>query len=83
MDLSAMADMTVDEVLQRWPQTIPIFLGRSMACVGCPLAAFETLADVAQAYNLELTPFLAQLQAASSQAGGAAHASQGGPDAPG
>lgn len=33
-----------------------------MACVGCLMARFETLADVAAAYGLQLPQFLNELQ---------------------
>ena len=47
------ADLTAAEVMERWPETIPIFFRYRMACVGCPIAPFETLADVAVAYGLD------------------------------
>lgn len=56
------AKHTVAEVHQRWPQTIPIFLRHDMKCVGCTMAAFETLGDVTQIYGLPVQPFLAELR---------------------
>jgi len=53
---------TVAEVHQRWPQTIPIFLRHDMKCVGCTMAAFETLDDVTKIYGLPLESFLAELR---------------------
>ena len=47
------ADLTAAEVMERWPETIPIFFRYRMACVGCPIAPFETLADVAAIYGLD------------------------------
>jgi hybrid cluster-associated redox disulfide protein len=54
--------LTVAEVLARWPQTIPIFLRYRMICVGCPIAPFETLAEVAAIYDLDLSRFLSELE---------------------
>lgn len=56
------SNLTVAEVLARWPQTAPVFLRHRMACVGCPMAPFETLTDVAAIYGLHLSHFLAELQ---------------------
>jgi hybrid cluster-associated redox disulfide protein len=56
------ADLTVAEVLARWPQTISVFMGHRMACVGCAIAPFETLAEVAAIYDLELSHFLNELE---------------------
>ena len=56
------ADLTVAEVLARWPQTIPVFIHHRMACVGCTIAHFETLTEVADIYRLELDAFLQELR---------------------
>jgi hybrid cluster-associated redox disulfide protein len=56
------ADLTVDEVLDRWPETIPTFFRYRMACVGCPMAPFETLLEVAAIYGLDLDCFLSELE---------------------
>jgi hybrid cluster-associated redox disulfide protein len=61
-DLRLSAELTVTSVLSRWPQTIPIFLRHRMACVGCPIAPFETLTDVAAIYGLDLQCFLGELE---------------------
>ena len=47
------ADLTAAEVLERWPETSPVFFRYRMACVGCPIAPFETLAEVAAIYGLD------------------------------
>jgi acetoin utilization protein AcuB len=58
------ATLTVAEVMDRWPQTIPIFLRHRMACVGCSIACFETLAEVAEIYGIDLTHLMKDLQQA-------------------
>jgi hybrid cluster-associated redox disulfide protein len=62
MEHPVLIDLTVAEVLDRWPQTIPVFLHHRMACAGCVMAPFETLADVAAIYGLQLSRFLSELQ---------------------
>ena len=64
MKHSIQAELTVAETLDCWPQTIPVFLGRRMACVGCTMTPFETLADVATIYGLDLSLFLYDLRQA-------------------
>ena len=56
------ADLIVADVLTCWPQTIPVFTHHRMACVGCAMAPFETLAEVAEVYGLELSCFLSELE---------------------
>ena len=58
------AELTVAETLERWPQTIPVFLRRRMACVGCAITPFETLAEAAVIYSLDLPQFLQELRQA-------------------
>lgn len=62
MEHPVLTKLTVAETLERWPQTIPVFIHHGMACVGCTMAPFETLADVARIYGLELPWFLSELQ---------------------
>jgi hybrid cluster-associated redox disulfide protein len=56
------ANLIVADVLARWPQTIPIFTHHRMGCVGCAMAPFETLAEVAAIYKLDLNCFLNELE---------------------
>jgi hybrid cluster-associated redox disulfide protein len=63
MDQSPLtADLTIADVLERWPQTVPVFQRYRLACVGCPIAPFEQIADIASNYDLALDRLLAALQ---------------------
>lgn len=55
--------MSVADVLERWPELIPTFLEHRMACVGCSMAAFETLQDAARIYGIHPVRFLEELEA--------------------
>jgi hybrid cluster-associated redox disulfide protein len=48
------SSITVKELLDRYPQTLRIFMDMGVLCVGCPAEAFHSLADVARAYKLNL-----------------------------
>jgi hybrid cluster-associated redox disulfide protein len=61
-------DLTVSEILQRWPQTAVVFLRHRMACVGCAIAPFETLSEVTDIYQVNLDEFLQELEDASLSA---------------
>ncbi len=60
-DLPA-ADLLVAEVMQRWPQTVSVFVRRRMACPGCPAAPFETVAEAAAIYGMPVDELLAELR---------------------
>ena len=55
--------LTVDRIFAQWPQTIPVFLRHRFACIGCLMAPFDTLADVARNYNVNLEELQAELMA--------------------
>ena len=54
--------ITIAEVLRRWPAAADVFLHHRLACPGCAMAPFETLDDVAEAYRLDLSGLLGELQ---------------------
>jgi hybrid cluster-associated redox disulfide protein len=56
----------VDAIVTRWPATARVFVRRRMACVDCPLARFESVADVCHIYRQPLDDLLAELRAAAA-----------------
>ena len=52
------SDMTVAEILELWPETVDVFQEYKTACVGCVMAPFDTVTDVAQIYELELSKIM-------------------------
>ena len=54
--------LIVADALDRWPVIKAIFLNHRMGCIGCPMAPFETLAEVANIYNLVCLQFISELQ---------------------
>lgn len=56
--------MTVADVLAHDRRTAKVFLKHGMACVGCAIGPFETLAEVANIYQLPIEQLLAELTAA-------------------
>ena len=60
-DVKAIAEMTIDEVLTLWPETAGVFNAHNMACVGCVVAPFYTVADAATVYQLPTEEFVREL----------------------
>lgn len=52
------AEWTVQETLTRRPEAAAVFIHLRMACVGCVMARFETLAEASAAYYLEVQTLL-------------------------
>lgn len=56
------ADMTVAEILKKWPETVSVFQELKTACVGCAMAPYDTVADVALIYDIDLSGIMSALQ---------------------
>jgi hybrid cluster-associated redox disulfide protein len=56
------SEMSVPDVLTANRSLSAVFLRHKTACVGCPLARFCTLRDVARTYGLSMDAFLAELE---------------------
>jgi hybrid cluster-associated redox disulfide protein len=61
MDNRLTLDINVADLLGRWPEAIPIFLRHKLSCVGCSLAPFDTLEDVAAIYHFNPDAFMDEL----------------------
>src|SRR5690606_15039957 len=57
-------EMTVSEILRRWPSTLSVFIDLHMHCIGCPIAIFHTPSDAAAEHGIPLDLLLAELDAA-------------------
>jgi hybrid cluster-associated redox disulfide protein len=55
-------DITVKELLDRYPRLLQTFMGLGMMCVGCPTEAFHTVADVAKEYGYDLNKLIEYFQ---------------------
>ena len=61
-------DMTVEQVMNRWPDSVRVFLDFGMDCVGCPIAAFHSVEEAGREYGIDAHAILLKLR---SVAGGA------------
>jgi hybrid cluster-associated redox disulfide protein len=48
------AQLVVEDVFKKWPQTFSVFRSRNADCIGCLMQRFCTLEDVARIYDLDL-----------------------------
>jgi hybrid cluster-associated redox disulfide protein len=63
-------DMTMDEIMRRWPETIRGVIHNGMLCVGCPIAPFHTVAEAAREHGLDEAALRRALEAAVSYEAG-------------
>lgn len=50
--------MSMDEMMQTWPETIRVVLDHRMQCVGCPLARFQSVSDACKEHGVDEGLFL-------------------------
>lgn len=58
-------DMTMDEIMRRWPATIRVVLDYGMLCVGCPIASFHTIEDAIKEHSIDGERFRRDIEAAT------------------
>lgn len=63
MPESPLIDMSLAEIMARWPPTIRVFIDRGMHCVGCPIAPFHTVVEAAGEHRLDLAELSGELEA--------------------
>ena len=56
--------LTIERLLEHWPQTAAVLVGRRMNCVGCEMNRFETIADAAAAYGVSTHDLIGALRRA-------------------
>jgi len=54
-------EMAIGEVVQKYPQTIPVFLQHGLMCVGCAVARFENIEQGARAHDIYVDALIAAL----------------------
>jgi len=59
-------DMSIGNVVQEYPETVPVFLEHGLGCLGCALARFENIAQGAQAHGIDIETLIAALNEAVS-----------------
>lgn len=57
-------DMSLKEVVMKYPETFEVFMKHGLHCIGCHMAQFETLEDGAEAHGLDLKQLLKDLNTA-------------------
>ena len=59
--------LTVEEVLKRWPQVFSVFTKNKTKCPGCLMQHFCTLKDVAEGYQLLPEKLMAEIENVSNE----------------
>lgn len=69
MNPTELLSMIVGDVMGRWPETVMVFRRRRMACPGCVMAPFMTVAEAARSYAIPKDQLARDLAGAIRHAG--------------
>jgi len=62
-------EMPIGDVVQKHPETIAVFMKNGLHCIGCAVAAFESIAEGAAAHGIAIDPLIDQLNEAVAAEG--------------
>ncbi len=54
-------EMNIKEVIEKYPEVIPVFQKYNMGCIGCIAASFEKISDIASVHGIDVKTFLDDL----------------------
>ncbi len=60
-------DMAIADVVEKYPQTVPVFLAHGLMCFGCAIARFENIEQGATAHGIDVDALMKDLNAAVSE----------------
>ena len=62
------ADMSIIEVVQKYPDTVGVFMSHGLGCIGCALARFENIRQGAEAHGIDVDALVKDLNQSALQA---------------
>ena len=60
-------EMSSMEVVQKYPDTVPVFMSSGMGCIGCAAAHFENIEQGAGAHGIDIDELIKNLNAVVEQ----------------
>ena len=68
IDMTITKDMSIMEVVQKYPDTVEVFMNSGMGCLGCAAAHFENIEQGALAHGIDVDGLMEGLNAVVPQA---------------
>ena len=60
-------DMSIMEVVTKYPDTVPVFMESGMGCIGCAAAHFENIEQGASAHGIDIDQLMEGLNSVVEQ----------------
>ena len=61
---SLLTELSIEDILKKWPQTAKVFSRYSPSCIGCAIAPFCKIEDAVNYYGLPEDEFMSALRQA-------------------
>ena len=58
------ADMSIGDVIQKYPDAVEVFFRHGLGCIGCAAARFENISQGAMAHGIDINVLMKDLNAA-------------------
>ena len=58
-------EMTISEVIKKYPKTAFVFMDYGLHCVGCPMAPSESIEEAVKLHQIDLKKLLGDLNKAA------------------
>jgi len=58
-------EMPIGDVVKSHPETVPVFMQHGLHCIGCAVAAFESIAEGAAAHGIDVEALIGDLNKAT------------------
>ena len=58
-------EMPIGDVVKSHPETVPVFMQHGLHCIGCAVAAFESIAEGAAAHGIDVAALMSDLNKAT------------------
>ena len=63
-DIKITREMTIQEIIEHYPEVLSVFINHGLHCIGCPLAQGETVEQAAKAHKVHFGELLEDLNKA-------------------
>jgi len=54
-------EMGITEVVQKYPQTVDVFMANGLGCIGCAAASYESIEQGAMAHGMDIDKLMKDL----------------------
>ncbi len=60
-------EMSIGQIVEQYPETVPVFLKHGLMCFGCAVARFENVEQGARAHGIDVEALVKDLNEAVSE----------------